>query len=548
MKTNRRNFIQSLGLGAAGITASPVLSSAMPAPPSKSDGQLLFVGDSIAVAPTEFGKIRGFILRDIVQFLGVPYGADTSGKNRFMPPQKPAPWSDIKPCVWWGNTAPQIMEKRYANQYASFVDHWNYDDVSEDCLKLNVWTPALDTKKRPVIVWLHGGGFTNGNAIEQDGYHGENLARMGNVVFVSINHRLGPFGYSHLKAAGGHALSGNVGNLDMVAALEWVQKNISNFGGDPGNVTIIGQSGGGAKVTCLMNMPTAKGLFHKAVALSGTSLGGVNKEYAEKLGVKVLEEAGLKAGEFAKLQQIPWREYIDIANRAVEKMAEEAKKMKIGRGGFAPVADGASMNEQAFFSDPSHFSADIPLIINTNFHEQSPSRTDASLEKISFEGVVDKIKARFGDDSAKIVSAFQKNFPKAKPIEVWALINSNRKGAIAAADAKSSQAKAPVFLSWFGWQPPLFDGRMRAFHCDDICFWFYNTDLMLTHTGGGKRPKALATKMANYFLNFARTGNPNGAGLPKWNAYTKEKGETMILDDVCQMTNNPDAEARQSLG
>ena len=518
MKTNRRNFIQSLGLGAAGLTASPVLSSAMTAPPSKSDGQLLFVGDSIAVAPTEFGKIRGFILRDIVQFLGVPYGADTSGKNRFMPPQKPAPWSDIKPCVWWGNTAPQIMEKRYANQYASFVDHWNYDDVSEDCLKLNVWTPALDTKKRPVIVWLHGGGFTNGNAIEQDGYHGENLARMGNVVFVSINHRLGPFGYSHLKAAGGHALSGNVGNLDMVAALEWVQKNISNFGGDPENVTIIGQSGGGAKVTCLMNMPSAKGLFHKAVALSGTSLGGVNKEYAEKLGVKVLEEAGLKAGEFAKLQQIPWREYIDIANRAVEKMAEEAKKMKIGRGGFAPVADGASMNEQAFFSDPSHFSADIPLIINTNFHEQSPSRTDASLEKISFEGVVDKIKARFGDDSAKIVSAFQKNFPKAKPIEVWALINSNRKGAIAAADAKSSQAKAPVFLSWFGWQPPLFDGRMRAFHCDDICFWFYNTDLMLTHTGGGKRPKALATKMANYFLNFARTGNPNGAGLPKWNA------------------------------
>ena len=548
MKTNRRNFIQSLGLGAAGLTASPVLSSAMTAPPSKSDGQLLFVGDSIAVAPTEFGKIRGFILRDIVQFLGVPYGADTSGKNRFMPPQKPAPWSDIKPCVWWGNTAPQIMEKRYANQYASFVDHWNYDDVSEDCLKLNVWTPALDTKKRPVIVWLHGGGFTNGNAIEQDGYHGENLARMGNVVFVSINHRLGPFGYSHLKAAGGHALSGNVGNLDMVAALEWVQKNISNFGGDPENVTIIGQSGGGAKVTCLMNMPSAKGLFHKAVALSGTSLGGVNKEYAEKLGVKVLEEAGLKAGEFAKLQQIPWREYIDIANRAVEKMAEEAKKMKIGRGGFAPVADGASMNEQAFFSDPSHFSADIPLIINTNFHEQSPSRTDASLEKISFEGVVDKIKARFGDDSAKIVSAFQKNFPKAKPIEVWALINSNRKGAIAAADAKSSQAKAPVFLSWFGWQPPLFDGRMRAFHCDDICFWFYNTDLMLTHTGGGKRPKALATKMANYFLNFAHTGNPNGVGLPKWNAYTKENGETMILDDVCQMTNNPDAEARQSLG
>lgn len=548
MKTNRRNFIQSLGLGAASISAAPVLAANSPDASSKSDGQLLFVGDDIALASTEYGKIRGFILRDIVQFLGIPYGADTSGKNRFMPPQKPANWSDVRPCVWWGNTAPQIMEKRYSNQYASFVDHWNYDDVSEDCLRLNVWTPAIDTKKRPVIVWLHGGGFTNGNAIEQDGYHGENLSRMGNVVFVSINHRLGPLGYSHVKAAGGHALSGNVGNLDMVAALEWVKNNISNFGGDPGNVTIIGQSGGGAKVTCLMNMPAAKGLFHKAVALSGSSLGGLNKEYAEKLGVKILEEAGLKIGEFDKLQQIPWREYIDIANRAVEKMADEAKKMKIARGGFGPVADGVSMTDQPFFSDSSHFSADIPLIINTNFHEQSPSRTDATLEKITFDGVVDKLKARFGDDSAKIVAAFQKNFPKAKPIEVWALILSNRKGALATADAKSSQAKAPVFVSWFGWQPPLFDGRMRAFHCDDICFWFYNTDLMLTHTGGGKRPKALSTKMANYFLNFARTGNPNGAGLPKWSAYTKEKGETMLLDDVCQMASNPDSEARKSLG
>jgi para-nitrobenzyl esterase len=548
MKTNRRNFIQSLGLGAASLSTAPVSASVLPESPTKSEGQLLFVGDAIAVASTEYGKVRGFILRDIYQFLGIPYGADTSGKNRFMPPQKPASWTDIKPCVWWGNTAPQIMEKRYSNQYASFVDHWNYDDVSEDCLKLNVWTPAVDAKKRPVIVWLHGGGFTNGNAIEQDGYHGENLSRMGNVVFVSINHRLGPFGYSHLKAAGGHAMSGNVGNLDMVAALEWVKNNISNFGGDPGNVTIIGQSGGGAKVTTLMNMPAAKGLFHKAVALSGSSLGGVNKEYAEKLGVKILEEAGLKMGEFEKLQQIPWREYIDIANKAVEKMAEEAKRLKISRGGFSPVADGLSMIDQPFFSDPSHFSADIPLMINTTFHEQSPSRTDAALELITFEGVVDKIKGRFGEESAKIVAAFQNNFPKAKPIEVWAMILSNRKGAVATADAKYSQGKAPVYVSWFGWQPPLFDGRMRAFHCDDICFWFYNTDLMLTHTGGGKRPKALSTKMANYFLNFARTGNPNGAGLLKWNTYTKEKGETMLLDDLCQMAYHPDAEARKSLG
>lgn len=547
MKSNRRNFIQSLGLGAATLSvgSSPLNS---PIAAASADDQLLFVGDNIAVANTEYGKIRGFVLRGINQFLGIPYGADTSGKNRFMPPVKPAAWKEIKPCVWWGNTAPQIMEKRYANAYASFVDHWNYDDVSEDCLKLNVWTPALDSGKRPVVVWLHGGGFTNGNAIEQDGYHGENLSRLGNIVFCSINHRLGPFGYSHLKAAGGHPHSGNVGNLDMVAALEWVKNNIANFGGDPNNVTIIGQSGGGAKVTCLMNMPAAKGLFHKAVALSGTSLTGVNKEYAEKLGLKVMEEAGLKPGEIEKLQQIPWREYIDITTRAVEKFAEEAKKMNISRGGFSPVADGVTLNDQPFFSDPNHFSADIPLIINTNFHESSPSRTDASLEEITLAGVVEKIKPRFGAEAGKIVEAYSQNFPKAKPVEVWAMILSNRKGAIAAADAKVSQRKAPVYVSWFGWQPPLFDGRMRAFHCDDICFWFYNTDLMLTHTGGGKRPRALSSKMAKSFLNFIKTGNPNGGGLPAWKPYTKENGETMILDDTCQLVNNPDAVGRKALG
>jgi para-nitrobenzyl esterase len=547
MKSNRRNFIQSLGLGAATLSvgSSPLNS---PLAAVSSDDQLLFVGDNIAVADTEYGKIRGFVLRGVHQFLGIPYGADTSGKNRFMPPVKPAAWKDIKPCVWWGNTAPQIMDKRYSNAYASFVDHWNYDDVSEDCLKLNVWTPAIDSGKRPVVVWLHGGGFTNGNAIEQDGYHGENLSRLGNIVFCSINHRLGPFGYSHLKAAGGHPHSGNVGNLDMVAALEWVKNNIANFGGDPNNVTIIGQSGGGAKVTSLMNMPSAKGLFHKAVALSGTSLTGVNKEYAEKLGLKVMEEAGLQPGEIEKLQQIPWRQYIDITTRAVEKFAEEAKKMNISRGGFSPVADGVTMNDQPFFSDPNHFSADIPLIINTTFHESSPSRTDASLEEISLAGVVEKIKPRFGAEAGKIVEAYSQNFPKAKPVEIWAMILSNRKGAIATADAKVSQKKAPVYVSWFGWQPPLFDGRMRAFHCDDICFWFYNTDLMLTHTGGGKRPRALSTKMAKSFLNFVKTGNPNGGGLPSWKPYTKENGETMILDDACALVNNPDAIGRKALG
>ena len=546
MKATRRNFIQTLGVGAIGLTVPKTsLGKNQPNDLNKDEDQILLIGDNIAVAQTEYGKVRGFILRGIHQFLGIPYGADTSGKNRFMPPQKPLPWNDIKPTIWWGNTAPQIMEKRYANVVSSFVDHWNYDDVSEDCLKLNVWTPALDNKKRPVVVWLHGGGFVNGNGIEQDGYHGENLARFGDIVFCSVNHRLGALGYCCLSAAGGESGSGNAGNLDLVASLEWVKNNISQFGGDPGNVTIIGQSGGGAKVTTLMNMPAAKGLFHKAVALSGSSLIGVNKDYAEKLGLKVMEEAGLKVGEIEKLQQIPWLEFIQFANRAVAKLSDEAKKMGIQREGFSPVSDGIHLINEPFFS--TGLSADIPLLINTTFHEWTPSRADASLETVTWEQVAEKLTPRFGEKSNAILAAYKKQFPSASPIEIWALILSNRKNAVAAADAKTKQGKAPVYLSWFGWEPPLFDGRMRAFHCIDICFWFYNTDLMYTHTGGGKRPKSLSHKMAGSFLKFIKTGNPNGGGLPQWAPYSTENGETMILDDICLMQNNPDAEARKSL-
>ena len=547
MKASRRDFIQSLGLGSASLSLGQYKGNSQHLKSISLDDQQLFVGDNIAVANTQYGKVRGFILRGIHTFLGIPYGADTSGSNRFMPPQKPNPWSETRPAVWWGNTAPQIMDNRYANQYASFVDHWNYDDVSEDCLRVNVWTPALDQKKRPVILWLHGGGYVNGNAVEQDGYHGENLSRFGDVVFCSINHRLGALGYSQLSAAGGHPASGNVGNLDMVASLEWIRDNISNFGGDPGNVTIIGQSGGGSKVTTLMNMPSAKGLFHKAVALSGSSLSGTNKEFAEQLGLKIMEEAGLKPGDIKGLQKLTWREYIDIANKASAKMGDVAKRMNIARAGFSPVGDGQYLASGDFFKDSSHFSADIPLLINTTFHEQSPSRTDALLETITLSGVKEKLKIRFADQTSNIVDAYANNFPEAKPIEIWALINSNRKNAIATANVKSEQKKAPVYVSWFGWQPPLFDGRMRAFHCDDICFWFYNTDLMLTHTGGGKRPRALSEKMAKSFLNFAKTGNPNGGGLPNWKPYTAEKGETMILNDQSMLALDPDREARKSL-
>ncbi len=338
MTSNRREFMQVVGTGSAGLAIgaeglSPASAEASAAGKEAADGPVLLVGDEIAVADTQYGKVRGYVLRGIHYFLGIPYGADTSGANRFMPPQKPKPWTDVFPALWWGNTAPQNMDKRYADPYSAFRDHWNYDDVSEDCLRLNVFTPALkDAKKRPVLVWLHGGGFANGNGIEHDGYNGENLARLGDAVFVSINHRLGPLGYCHLAGVGGErfAASGNVGMLDCVAALEWVRDNIAGFGGDPGNVTIMGQSGGGAKVCALTAMPAAKGLFHKAVVLSGASLRMGERENAEKLGAAVLAEAGLAPGDVEKLQQMPWKDFYAVAMKAQQKLGEQ------GGPGHAP--------------------------------------------------------------------------------------------------------------------------------------------------------------------------------------------------------------------
>jgi para-nitrobenzyl esterase len=555
MTTNRRKFIQNLGVGAAGITlgSSSLSLTSCASPGSKNeeeDGQILFIGDNIALAETQYGKVKGYQLRGIYTFLGIPYGADTSGANRFMPPQKPVPWTNVFPAVWWGNSAPQNMEKRYANSYASFADHWNYDDVSEDCLRINVWTPALnDGKKRPVMVWLHGGGFNAGNGIEQDGYGGENLSRKGDIVFCSLNHRLGSLGFTNLAGVGGEkfAASGNVGMLDIVAALEWVRDNISNFGGDPGNVTIMGQSGGGAKVTTITAMPSAKGLFHKAVVLSGAGVKSGEKEYSEKLGSYVLKEAGLKPSEINKLQQIPWVEYNIIANKAAAKLNEELGAATGGaRRGFSPVVDGVYLPQHPYFPEAAPTAAEVPMIICTTFNEQSPSRTDATLETITLDGVKEKLKERYKEKTVEIVDAYAKAFPDKKPVEIWSMVVSNRQSAITLADTKSKQ-RAPVFLAWFGWQPPLFDNRMRAFHCSDICFWYYNTDLMLTHTGGGSRPRKLSEMMSGSLLQFMKNGDPNGGGLPQWPKYGSENGETMVLNDIPEVKNDPDREARKAL-
>ena len=508
------------------------------------DAQQIFIGENIAVASTAYGKVRGFLLRDIFCFRGIPYGADTGGENRFMPPRAPEAWEGVRPAVAYGASAPQSFYDRRPESYSMFVDHWNYDLMSEDCLRLNVWTPALDDgKQRPVLVWLHGGGFARGNGIEQDSYDGENIARYGDIVFCSVNHRLNAFGFSDFAGIGGEKYrhSGNVGMLDIIAALQWVHDNIRYFGGDPSNVTVMGQSGGGSKVCLLTAMPAAEGLFHKAVALSGNATHANDAAYAEQLGGTILREAGLDASRIDELQRMPWEEYMTLAERARQRMADEDSGY---RSGFAPVADGQDIPKGTFFTGSNLTTgSDVPMLLCSTFYEWNPDRDNPELEEITFDGVVRILEKQYGTRAQRLVEAYAEAFPDRRPIEIWALIVSNRQEIVRTADAKSSQ-QSPLYMAWFGWESPLFDGRHRAFHCLDISFWFLNTDRMITHTGGGKNPRRLSKKMADALLQFMRTGDPNCKSLPAWPRYTPERGELMILDTRCRRADDPDRQAR----
>jgi para-nitrobenzyl esterase len=305
-------------------------------------------------------------------------------------------------------------------------------------------------------------------------------------------------------------------------------------------------------VCALTAMPAAKGLFHKAVVLSGASRQMGDKEYSEKLGAYVLEEAGLEPSQIGKLQELDWKEFDAIAMKAQQRLSQEGGGPAGLRRGFGPVVDGVIMPQHPYDPDPAPTAADVPMIINSTFHEISPGAFDPKLQSITLDEVVEKVKERagfrsgYGDKAREVVDAYAKAFPDKKPVEIWALVSSTRQSTVALADVKSRQP-APVYVSWFGWEPPMFDGRMGAFHCIDICFWFANTDLMLTHTGGGARPRELSGKMAGSLVAFMKTGDPNGGGLPAWPKYTSANGETMVLNDVSEVQNDPDREARKAL-
>jgi para-nitrobenzyl esterase len=434
---------------------------------------------------------------------------------------------------------------------------WDDGVQNEDCLRLNVWTPAVgDGKKRPVMVWLHGGGYTAGSGQELRSYDGENLARRGDLVVVSLNHRLNVLGYLDLSKFGDqYAASGNVGMLDIVAALEWVRDNIANFGGNPQRVTIFGQSGGGGKVSTLMAMPAATGLFHGAIVESGSILQGIAQENAQKVTDAIVGELGLTAATIGQIQTLPYQQILTAAEKVLRERRPKApggipnfRRLSTSLG-FGPVVDGKTLPNHPFDPGAPALSADIPMIIGTTLNEFVTALNHPEFEAMSEADLETRVREIYGERTLSVIAAFRQRTPRAKPFDLWSRIAASgvRGSAIEQAKLKAAQGRAPVYLYWFTWQTPILSGRPRAFHCAEIAFVFDNTDRCETMTGGGAEPRALAGKMCDAWIHFARTGNPNHPQLPNWPAFSAATIPTMIFDHPPRAEMNPDGVEQSSV-
>jgi para-nitrobenzyl esterase len=517
---------------------------------------LIVASNENAIVETTAGKVRGFTRNGIDTFCGIPYAGSTGGKARFQPPTKPAPWTELRSSMQYGFVSPQEPRAGWANDEDAWMFDWDDGRPGEDCLRVNIWTPsASGGKKRPVMVWLHGGGFSAGSGQELKSYYGENLSRRGDVVVVSLNHRLGVLGYLNLAEIGGaqFADSANAGMLDIVAALEWVRDNIANFGGDPGNVTIFGQSGGGGKVNTLMAMPAAKGLFHRAAVQSGSLLNASTPDDSAKLGAAVMQQLGLSTSQIDQIYDVPVERLIQAGIAAAKSLAapfQPGGAFRLPRIGWQPTVDGTNLPTQPFDPVAPAISAQVPLLVGTVLNEFSNAIFDPHLTSMTQDDLKSRVKTMYGDRTDRILEVFQSDYPGATPGELMSRISAApvRQSAVTQAERKAAQGAAPVYNYWFCWKTPVLDGRPGAFHCSELSFVFDNTDRCAPMTGGGPVPRALASKVSEAWINFARSGDPNHPGLPRWPAFTADQGAVMTFDNKCEVKNAPDRAERQALG
>ncbi len=532
MDTMSRRAILKTGLWGTALAALPAVTTRVGVAAAGSS-------PPAPVVETTAGKIRGVVHDGVQIYRGIPYAASTAGPNRFLPPRKTEPWTGIRDAFQNGHASPQ-------NSPAPGAIGWGLRGNApqgEDCLALNVFSAEVARnnadgadsarRRRPVMMWIHGGGYTYGSGGSL-GYDGANLARSGEVVVVCINHRLNVVGHLYLGGAGAEfADSGNAGMLDIVAALEWVRDNIARFGGDPGNVTIFGQSGGGGKVSTLLAMPSARGLFHKAIVQSGSTLKQMSRDEAQRTTEKIAAQLGLKPTQVRELQQVPVAKLLAAIGAA--------SGVRLG-----PVVDGRALPRDPFDPDAPDVSAEVPMIIGTTETEGSYF-APPELLSLDEAAVRSRLQERLGSDGSRIFDLFRRSRPNATPSEIYFTISAFPSNAHIQADRKAAKGRAPAFLYQIRWRTPVEGGRRLSPHCIEIPFAMRNHWQLPEMVGTGPELQPLADRVSGAWIAFARTGNPGHAGIPKWPAYTTAARSAMHINNEWALVNDPDREERIAL-
>ena len=510
--TSRRRLLQGSIAGAT-IVGIPGIASAM--------------AQQAATVQTRQGLVRGREEEGIFVFKGMRYAADTTGR-RFLPPRPPENFSGVFDASSYGDQAPQTQTMIAGPQ-----------PMSEDCLRINIWTPALDGRKRPVMLWFHGGGFEVGTG-SSELYDGTNMAKRGDVVIATINHRLNVFGHADLsrKLGDAYATSGNAGVLDLVAAMRWVRENIAAFGGDPSNITIYGQSGGGRKVSMSFASPVAAGGFQRGIVQSGSHLLVHTPEKADRLVDLLLAELSLEQGDAEKLLSVPQKTLSDANLAVITKTGYR----------FEPVLDGIVIPEQPFFPRANIYNAHVPMMVGTARTELAAQigAQRRELFRLSEEDLASELTAYVGEgNEAEAIAAYRSVDPEAKPAEIFFRAATGRaydRDATIMAETRAAQGRNRTWYYKLDWPAPMYAGLRISPHSLDLPFMFDNVT-----KGSGPRlagpaseaTKALSNTMAQTWLAFARTGDPNNATIPQWAPYNVQDRPTMVFDVPAHVDNDP---------
>jgi len=535
----RRAAIWGMAKRAGGLCGAGALTSAL----NIHGVRALAASRPAPIVETKYGKLRGSVRDGVYTFRGIPYGASTAGRNRFMAPREPESWAGVRDALMNGKIAPQIVPA-VGSGPLMWRQQLRESVQSEDCLTLNLFTPGLrDGRKRPVMCWCHGGGGYSYGAGSLSEFDGNNLARRGDVVVVSITHRLNIFGHLDLAGIGGneYADSANAGILDIRAALQWVQDNIERFGGDPRNVMTFGQSGGGDKVSALCAMPSAKGLFHKAAVQSGSTFRTLVHDDSTKMAESILMKLGLRADQLHDLQNVSCDRLLSAS-----AAAQGERPLR-----FGPVVDGHILPGRPFDPAAPGVSADVPMIIGTTATETTYmiGATDPAVFDLSEADMRMRLKKIAGDSSEGLIDLYRKNRPEGSPSDIFFAITTDRqmrRSAILQAERKAAIGKASVYMYVMAWKTPVEGGKWRSPHTVEVPFIWdnINESAMLVGTGPELRP--LANKMSGAWLAFAHTGSPRTPGL-KWPTFTASQRATMIFDNQCKVVNDPDRNERLAI-